>query len=183
MIAEVEAYRGPMDRASHAHGGRRTPRVEPLYRDGGTAYVYLVYGLHWLLNFSTVGANIPEGVLVRAVFVPGANKVLAGPGMVTRFLGIDTLQDGVDVTRSKELWVEDRGVRVTRKAIRSGARVGIDYAGPYWCAKRWRFWIDAAFLRAHAAATAGESPAGTRSTPALRIRPASTASPRATRRR
>jgi DNA-3-methyladenine glycosylase len=65
MITEVEAYRGPRDRACHAYGGRRTPRVEPLYGDGGTVYVYLVYGMHWLLNFSTAGAEKPEGVLVR----------------------------------------------------------------------------------------------------------------------
>ena len=53
MITEVEAYKGPKDLACHAARGRRTPRVEPLYADGGTVYIYLVYGIHWLLNFST----------------------------------------------------------------------------------------------------------------------------------
>jgi DNA-3-methyladenine glycosylase len=74
MIAEVEAYRGPMDRASHAYGGRRTARVEPLYRDGGTAYVYLVYGLHWLLNFSTVRrafSYAPSSSRARTGCLPG----------------------------------------------------------------------------------------------------------------
>src|SRR5689334_4101471 len=55
MITEVEAYKGPRDAAAHTYNGRRTRRVEPLYRDGGTVYVYFVYGMHWLLNFSTVG--------------------------------------------------------------------------------------------------------------------------------
>jgi 3-methyladenine DNA glycosylase Mpg len=67
MIVETEAYRGPRDLASHAAGGRRTRRVEPLYGEGGTVYVYLVYGIHWLLNFATAGAGLPEGVLIRGV--------------------------------------------------------------------------------------------------------------------
>ncbi|MFN0039475.1 MAG: DNA-3-methyladenine glycosylase, partial [Burkholderiales bacterium] len=53
MITELEAYKGPRDRAAHSFGGRRTRRVEPLYGEGGTVYVYLIYGLHWMLNFST----------------------------------------------------------------------------------------------------------------------------------
>src|SRR3569832_2344943 len=82
MIAEVEAYIGPRDRAAHTHGGRRTARVEPLYGDGGTVYVYLVYGLHWLLNFSTAGAERPEGVLIRAIQTETAGRptLIAGPG-------------------------------------------------------------------------------------------------------
>lgn len=144
MITEVEAYRGPRDRASHAYGGRRTPRVEPLYRDGGTAYVYLVYGIHWLLNFSTVGPGTPEGVLIRGVLAnpPGERSVIAGPGKVTRHLRIDKGLDGADVTQSDEMWLEDRGVVIPAQRVRSGPRIGIDYAGPYWAARPWRFWID-----------------------------------------
>src|SRR5579859_4050844 len=60
MITEVEAYKGPRDKAAHSYNGRRTRRVEPLYADGGTVYVYFIYGMHWMLNFSTVGKDIPE---------------------------------------------------------------------------------------------------------------------------
>lgn len=143
MIIEVEAYRGPRDRASHAFGGRRTARVEPLYGDGGTAYVYLAYGMHWLLNFSTAGMGKPEGVLIRGIL--GADdqqrKQVSGPGRVTTYLRVDRRVDRIDATRSPELWLEDRGIRVPARRIMTGPRVGIDYAGAYWAARRWRFWI------------------------------------------
>jgi DNA-3-methyladenine glycosylase len=143
MIAETEAYKGPRDLASHAAGGRRTARVEPLYGEGGTTYVYLVYGLHWLLNFSTVGRGRPEGVLIRGILVDpaGERRLVAGPGRVTQHLKIDKKLDGMDVTASREMWIEDRGVRVPENRISRGPRVGVDYAGPYWAARPWRFRI------------------------------------------
>lgn len=143
MIAETEAYKGPRDLASHAAGGRRTPRVEPLYGDGGTAYVYLVYGLHWLLNFSTAGRGKPEGVLIRGIVVdaPGGSRLIAGPGRVTQHLKIDSGLDGEDVTVSRALWLEDRGVRFPAGRVTRGPRVGVDYAGPYWAARPWRYRI------------------------------------------
>jgi DNA-3-methyladenine glycosylase len=146
MISEVEAYKGPRDRAAHTHGGRRTARVQPLYGDGGTVYVYLIYGIHWLLNFSTAGAEQPEGVLIRGVFgaTPGGSRPYAGPGLVTRHLHIDKSLYGIDATSSDVLWLEDRAIRVPPRAIHRGPRVGVDYAGTYWAARQWRFWIDGA---------------------------------------
>ena len=146
MIAEVEAYKGPADRASHAAGGRRTVRVEPLYGDGGTAYVYLCYGIHWLLNFSTAGRGKPEGVLIRGILVKAASgrSLVAGPGNVTRLMKIGKSLDGVDATRSTEIWLEDRGVRIPQRLVATGPRIGVDYAGRYWAAKPWRFRIAAA---------------------------------------
>lgn len=146
MIAETEAYQGPKDRASHAYGGRRTARVEPLWREGGTVYVYLVYGMHWLLNFSTAGKGRPEGVLVRGVLVEsrGGQDLISGPGKVTRHLRIDKRLDGADVAASRQISVEDRGVRIPPRRIRTGPRVGVDYAGRYWAAKPWRFRIETA---------------------------------------
>ena len=143
MIVETEAYKGPRDLASHAAGGRRTARVEPLYGDGGTVYVYLVYGLHWLLNFSTAGRGKPEGVLIRGIEVEsaGASRLVAGPGRVTQHLKIDKQFDGVDIAVSRELWLEDRGVRLPEKGVTRGPRVGVDYSGPYWAARPWRFRI------------------------------------------
>jgi DNA-3-methyladenine glycosylase len=144
MIAETEAYRGPNDRASHAYGGRRTPRVEPLWREGGTLYVYLVYGMHWLLNFSTAGEGRPEGVLVRGVLVGprGRKDLISGPGKVTRRLRIDKRLDGADAATSRRLWIEDRGVRIPARRVSAGPRIGVDYAGRYWAARPWRFRID-----------------------------------------
>jgi DNA-3-methyladenine glycosylase len=149
MISETEAYKGPRDAASHAFGGRRTTRVEPLYRDGGTVYVYLVYGMHWLLNFSTCGEGRPEGVLIRAVSIEhdDGHDVVVGPGRVTKAMHIDKRYDGIDATTSNVLWLEDRGVRWSSRHVRRGPRVGVDYAGPYWAARPWRFWIDGKTLR------------------------------------
>jgi DNA-3-methyladenine glycosylase len=147
MITEVEAYKGPKDRASHAAGGRRTRRVEPLYGDGGTVYVYFVYGMHWLLNFSTAGPEKPEAVLIRAILADpdGAREHVVGPGRLTRVLKIDKALDGVDATTSREIWLEDRGVRVPASRVRKGPRVGVDYAGEYWAARPWRFQIVGEF--------------------------------------
>ncbi|MBI3527042.1 MAG: DNA-3-methyladenine glycosylase [Betaproteobacteria bacterium] len=144
MITEVEAYKGPRDAASHARGGRRTARVEPLYAAGGTVYVYFIYGIHWMLNFSTSGKDIPEGVLIRGILADpnGERKLLAGPGRVTKYLKIDKKLDGADVTDSKQIWLEDRGVRIPARSIKRGPRIGVDFAGPYWAARPWRFWIE-----------------------------------------
>lgn len=140
MIIETEAYKGVKDRACHTYGGRRTPRVQPLYGDGGTVYVYLVYGLHWLLNFSTAGEGTPEGVLIRGVVTDREKRIL-GPGKVTRHLRIDAALGGENVADSPRIRVEDRGIKIPIRRIKTGPRVGIAYAGPYWAARPWRFWI------------------------------------------
>lgn len=145
MITEVEAYKGPRDLAAHSAKGRRTARVEPLYGNGGTVYVYFIYGIHWMLNFATRGRDIGEGVLVRGVLADpeGDAKFLAGPGRVTTFLRIDKAVNGDDAVTSRRLWLEDRGVQVPMRRILRGPRVGIDFAGPYWAARPWRYRIDA----------------------------------------
>ncbi|HEY7841185.1 MAG TPA: DNA-3-methyladenine glycosylase, partial [Gammaproteobacteria bacterium] len=107
---------------------------------GGTVYVYLVYGIHWMLNFATAGAENPEGVLVRGI-VTRAGPV-PGPGRVTKHLRITGAISGVDATGSDRIWIEDRGVRVNKRDILAGPRVGIDFAGPHWAAKPWRFRIE-----------------------------------------
>lgn len=144
MITETEAYKGPRDRAAHTHGGRRTMRVEPLYGDGGTVYVYLVYGIHWMLNFSSAGREQPEGVLIRGVNAetPSGLQRFGGPGLVSKYLQIDKTLDGIDAAQSRVFWVEDRGVRIPSSRIRKGPRIGVEYAGEYWAARAWRFCID-----------------------------------------
>ena len=144
MITEVEAYKGPKDLAAHSAGGRRTARVEPLYGEGGTVYVYFIYGIHWMLNFATAGQDLPEGVLIRGILAdPGGEaKYLAGPGRVTQYLKVDKTLDGKDATVSRQIWIEDRGLRVPLRSIKRGPRIGVDYAGDYWAARPWRFWLD-----------------------------------------
>lgn len=144
MITEVEAYKGPKDAASHAYGGRRTARVEPLYADGGTVYVYFIYGIHWMLNFSTAGKDMPEGVLIRGILADadGEEELLTGPGRVTKYLKIDKKLDGADVIDSTQIWLEDRGVRIPTRSIKRGSRIGVDFAGPFWAVRPWRFWIE-----------------------------------------
>ena len=152
-IVETEAYRGPADRASHAYGGRRTRRTETMYRIGGTAYVYFVYGMHYQFNVVTNVEDIPHAVLVRALEpVEGLElmrrrrraasdrELTNGPGKLCQALGIDRALDAADLLGPR-VWIE-RGERpVPLSAIARGPRVGIDYAGQ-WAAMPWRFWIQ-----------------------------------------
>lgn len=148
MITETEAYLGPKDRASHSFGGRRTKRTEIEYGRGGHVYIYLVYGMYWQLNFTTREADIPECVLIRAV-VPVEKgelrwekyKQTNGPGKLCNYLHLDGSFYGEDLVKSKRTWLEDRGVKIKPAQIKKGPRIGIDYAGPVWAKKPWRFWI------------------------------------------
>lgn len=142
LITETEAYAGVGDRASHAWGGRRTKRTEPMYAEGGTAYVYLCYGLHHLFNVVTAPAETPHAVLVRAAQplegLPlmlrrrGKRKLdrtlLAGPGSLARALGITTRLTGASLL-GDTIWIEDYGIDTGEASILAGPRVGIDYAG------------------------------------------------------
>ena len=145
IIIETEAYRGPDDRASRAFGGRRTKSVEALYRPAGTVYVYLVYGIHWLLNFKAASPNKPQAVLIRGVLSTGDSNrgAIGGPGKVSRFLKVNRSLYGDDVRTSNRIWIEDRGLRMPARLVKKGPRIGIEYAGLYWATKPWRFRIDA----------------------------------------
>ena len=104
--------------------------------------------------FYLAGHGVPEGVLIRGIFAGTAAEgtFIAGPGKVCRHLAIDKTLDGTDAVISRDLWLEDRGVRIAARRIRNGPRVGVDYAGPYWAARPWRFSIDAETIRAALAA-------------------------------
>lgn len=141
MITEVEAYNGEADQACHARAGR-TKRTEPLYAAGGIWYVYLCYGIHEMLNLVVGPEDWPAAVLIRGV--EGA----IGPGRVTKALAIDrSLNTTSALDPEKGLWLEDRGVRVPRRAITATPRIGVDYAGPIWSKKHWRFHFEANALR------------------------------------
>lgn len=136
VLVEVEAYLGVSDRAAHTWGGRRTPRVRPMWGEGGHAYVYRVYGLHDCLNVVTREEGVPEAVLVRAAVpeewwrgqeVPRSELLGAsGPGKLCRALGITTALSGASL-RGPELRLEPGPHR--HFEILSGPRIGVDYAG------------------------------------------------------
>jgi DNA-3-methyladenine glycosylase len=142
VITETEAYAGVDDRASHAYGGRRTHRTEPMYAAGGVAYVYLCYGIHHLFNVVTGSAENPLAVLIRAgsplagieMMLARRGKtgidrtLLAGPGSLAQALGIRTRHTGMSLA-GNTIWIEDHGIEISSDAIAVGSRIGIDYAG------------------------------------------------------
>ena len=132
MVTEVEAYDGENDLACHARVGR-TKRTEPMYAAGGVWYVYLCYGVHEMLNLVVGPRDWPAAVLIRGV------DGFGGPGRLTKGLGIGRALNGTEVDEVSGLWIEDRGVRVTRSGVMVTPRIGVDYAGPVWAGKPWRF--------------------------------------------
>ena len=129
VITETEVYRGVEDSACHAHRGR-TKRTEMLYRPGGAVYVYLCYGIHWLINVITGPEDFPQGVLIRAC------EGFEGPGKLTKYLGITGAQNGIDICSSPLLRIEDEGSMVN---ITTDKRVGIAYAEEADRERLWRF--------------------------------------------
>ena len=140
VITETEAYAGTGDRASHAFGGRRTARNEPMYAKGGVAYVYLCYGIHHLFNVVTGEEGNPHAVLIRAAVPAEGEKLMqrrrgktktdrtlmAGPGSVSQALGITTRLSGTSL-HGERIWIEDAGIEPA--SIAAGPCIGVDYAG------------------------------------------------------
>lgn len=153
-IVETEAYLGVRDRASHAFGGRRTPRNESMYARAGTAYVYFTYGVHHCFNVVCGGPGEPAAVLIRAL-APDAGleqmrrhrggsgrpwrdrDLCSGPGKLCQALAIDRGLDGEDLSRDPRLWIEPGRAVPPRQVVRA-ARVGIGSSGD-WASKplRW----------------------------------------------
>lgn len=142
LISETEAYQGITDHASHAFGGRRTKRNEMMYAQGGVAYIYLCYGMHYMLNFVTNVQDVPDAILIRGIIPTHGEELMLkrtgkkqskpeiteGPGKVCKALGINLSHNGLPL-QSELLWVEDRGVRPDDNDILIGPRIGVDYAG------------------------------------------------------
>jgi DNA-3-methyladenine glycosylase len=142
-LVEVEAYLGGPDRASHAWGGRRTPRNESLYLSGGHAYVYFIYGMHWCLNAVTGEPDVGSAVLIRAgepvegeermmthrgwARKPRPGDLAGGPGKLCQALGIDRTLDGVRLDQPPLMIT--RGEPVEPDDVVTGPRIGVDYAG------------------------------------------------------
>ena len=141
-IFESEAYNGVVDKASHAFGGKQTPRTQTMFGQGGIAYVYLCYGIHEMFNVVTSVEGEPHAILIRAI-VPteGIDVMMArrnlkafkpsitcGPGSCAKALGI-TRQMNANSLTGDVVWIEDRGLSFNDEEIVAAPRVGVDYAG------------------------------------------------------
>ncbi|QQK76195.1 DNA-3-methyladenine glycosylase [Salicibibacter cibarius] len=147
-IVEVEAYKGPDDRAAHTYGGRRTPRNETMFGEAGHAYVYLIYGIHHCINCVTVGPEYPEGVLLRAaeplegletmaknrfqrpyntLTLPQQRQLTNGPGKLGQAFGITKERyNGYDLQSDSLFIAEGSGEDIV---VETSPRVGIDSSG------------------------------------------------------
>ena len=130
-ISETECYCGEDDTACHASKGR-TRRTEVMYASAGTVYVYLCYGMHWMLNIVTGEKDHPEAVLIRACLEA------PGPGKLTKALGITGNDNRSSVVTSRELWIADDGFACE---VETDRRVGIGYASQEDQERLWRFLI------------------------------------------
>ena len=153
IIVETEAYAGVTDKASHAYGGKRTKRTKTMYASGGNAYIYLCYGIHHLFNIVTNKENFPHAVLIRAIQPrDGIDIILqrrkkkkvdrsltAGPGSLTRALGITVKYSGISLIENL-IWLEDQNIQIKKQDILASTRVGVQYAGKD-ANNPWRFRI------------------------------------------
>ncbi len=131
-ITDIEVYRGEDDLGCHASKGR-TPRTEIMYLEGGKIYVYLIYGMYWLLNLTTGPENHPQAILIRGT------RQVEGPGRIGKKLELDKTFYGESIIDSERLWISPPE-RVIGNII-TLPRVGIDYAGTHWANINWRFML------------------------------------------
>lgn len=141
VITETEAYNGREDKACHAYGGRLTERTRVMFQQGGTAYVYLCYGIHSLFNVVTNTENNPQAVLIRGVYpVLGLETILKrvkkdrlsgsltdGPGKLSKALGIHYTHSGLNLL-GDQIWIEDKNLIIQDDDVLITSRIGVDYA-------------------------------------------------------
>lgn len=151
IITEVEAYDGPDDRACHASKGK-TLRMVTMFGPAGYWYVYLCYGMHWMLNIVCEREGYPAAILIRGICTregvqlkntshqphPFLGADINGPGKVTKYFRINQRFNGQPATRHTGLWIEDHGIVVPKGHIQRTPRIGVDYAGA-WAKKPYRF--------------------------------------------
>jgi DNA-3-methyladenine glycosylase len=151
-IIETEAYLGDADSASHAYNGP-TPRNRVMFGPPGVAYVYFIYGMHFMFNVTTGRVGEAGAVLIRAI-APcegvgqmricrnSADKDLTnGPAKLCQALSIDKRHNGCDLTLGERIWIEASGPAAGRD-VNAGPRVGIPYARPAHRKLPWRFWCS-----------------------------------------
>ena len=141
-IVEAEAYLGANDMASHARRGLRSARNESMYLEGGHAYVYFTYGMHWCMNVVTQEEGLAEAVLLRgAEPVRGVEAMRArrpkakrdhdlmnGPGKICAAMEIDRRLDGESLSGDR-LWLSPRDIKVSDADIAVSPRIGIENSG------------------------------------------------------
>ncbi len=141
-IVETEAYVGFIDKASHSFGGRRTARNEHMYSAPGTAYIYICYGMHQMMNIVTNKKGIPDAVLIRALEpLEGIDSMLKrtgksrldytltrGPGNVGKALGIFKSYSGLSLLGNK-IYLLDDNYSAVNQAIGISKRIGVEGAG------------------------------------------------------
>jgi len=141
-IVETEAYVGITDKASHSFDNRRTARNEHMYSPAGTAYIYICYGLHQMLNIVTNDRDVPDAVLIRAVEpIAGIEIMLRrtgkktpdktltrGPGNVGKALGIFKHHSGNHLL-GDEIYLMDDTTQIADENIGTSTRIGVESAG------------------------------------------------------
>lgn len=159
IICETEAYDGEQDLACHARSGK-TQRNRVMYEQGGLAYVYFTYGMHWMLNCVCGPAGYPAAVLIRAI-VPSENLTYIrqrragiaekhwtdGPAKLTKALAIDGNLNGSDLCRPESGLFIEPGLPIPDESVQTSARIGIQYAGEPWTSKPWRFYVQAEAIK------------------------------------
>lgn len=137
IITETEAYTGPEDLASHA-SKELTPRTRIMFGAPARWYVYFTYGMHWMLNVVTEKEGHPAAVLIRGL------STVTGPGRVTKSFNVSRTLNGKQAEPKSGLWMEDVGIKIPRRAVVRTPRIGVDYAGPVWASKPYRFLVAGA---------------------------------------
>lgn len=140
LITETEAYQGREDKASHASRGM-TERNKIMFEEGGRWYVYFTYGIHWLINIVTEAKDFPSAVLLRGGILIDDGQRVNGPAVLTKKFRIDKKLNNKPADKKSGLWIEDWGIKIDKKEIKTSARTGVDYAGKRWAKRKWKFFI------------------------------------------
>ncbi|MFT3979933.1 MAG: DNA-3-methyladenine glycosylase [Ferruginibacter sp.] len=141
-IVETEAYVAFTDKASHSYNGRRTARNEHMYGEGGTAYIYICYGIHQMLNIVANKKEVPDAVLIRAIEpLEGIDIMLQrtgkskadhsltrGPGNVGKALGLFKHHSGISLLDDTISIHRDAYPKIADSSIGASKRIGVDYA-------------------------------------------------------
>ena len=155
VIIETEAYRGQEDLACHARAGR-TPRTEIMFGPPARAYIYFVYGMHWLLNFVTEDDGFPGAVLIRAIIPEEGLEIISqrrngqpkkqwtnGPAKICQALNINSQLNGINIcARNAQVYIEN-GTGIKSEMIQTSPRVGLNSVPEPWRSIPWRFRLDA----------------------------------------
>ena len=154
IIYETEAYDGERDLACHARSGKTT-RNAVMYGDGGYAYVYFTYGMHWMVNCVAGHVGYPAAVLIRAVHpIEGVDYIhkqrtpiqekhwCNGPAKLTKALSITNVLNGVDLCRQDSPLRIEPGLTIPDGWVSSTPRIGIQNSPEPWKSKPWRFIAD-----------------------------------------